>query len=89
MEYGDQKKIFTTVKNKINEWLGGRNTIDRLMKDKIDDFYLSEEQPIPIRIGNKTIYVGNMVYQNYKYFLIQFAKIMSNIGVQIINMDIP
>ncbi len=88
MTFEEQKNVFVTAKNKIGEWLNGRNTIDRLMTDKVDDFYLTDEQPMPIMVGGKTIYVGNMTYNNYKYFLVQFAKIMANIGTNIINMDI-
>ena len=56
-------------RKQLNKLLLSNNNINRLMTDKVNDYILIEEQPLPIQIGNKTIFVGNLTLENnYMFF---------------------
>ena len=82
------KSIIIKIREAIDDNLKSRNSIDRLMRDKIEDFYLIDEQPLPIKIGEKTIYVGNLTFNNWRRFIHDFSKIMANVGISIANFEI-
>lgn len=87
MKEEEQKKYFQKIREKYNELFHGRNTIDKLLRDKIDDWFLLEEFPLPIRIGKKTLWVGNLNLENQNTFLESFAQIMALRGINIINFE--
>ena len=58
------------------------------MTDKVDDYILVEEQPVPIRVGDKTIYVGNFTMANHWKFWYAYMKMLVIIGVKNINFEL-
>lgn len=73
------------VRKLVNETLLQKNSIDRLFTDKVEDYILIEEQPMPIRIGSRTIYVGNFTLETEKKFFQEWAKIISLLIARIVN----
>lgn len=76
------------VRKKINSLLLGTNSIDRIMTDKVNDYILIEEQPLPIQIGDRTIYIGNFTLDNNFKFWDGYGKILALIGMKFINFDL-
>ena len=76
------------MRKKVNSLLiGSFNNIDKLMTDKVDDFILIEEQPLPIKIGARTIYIGNLTLDNnYKWWKM-YGELFANIGVKFVNFE--
>ena len=70
MELHDLRKM-------VNETLLQKNSIDRLFTDKVEDYILIKEQPMPIRIGKKTIFIGNFNIDTEIKFFEQWAQIIS------------
>lgn len=64
------------------------NSIDRLMTDKVNDYILIEEQPLPIEIGDKVIYIGNFTLDNNFKFWDTYGKLLANIGMKHINFEL-
>lgn len=86
--YKTQKNVFQKIRDRYYEVMESRQTIDRLMKDKVSDYYLMEEFPLPIKIGGRTLWIGNLTLENNQKFLEMFSHIIGNLTSQIINMDI-
>jgi hypothetical protein len=76
------------LRDKIYQRFGEVNSIDKLMKDKLEPYVIMDELPLPIQIGEKKIYVGNLNLENESYYFTQFAKILSNLGLQNIMIDL-
>lgn len=86
-----------TIRQIWNKFMLKTNNIDRLMTDKIEDFILIQEQPIPIQIKNVTgiedgkdrvLFIGNFNFDNEHKFFHQWAKIISLLSAKIINMGL-
>jgi len=76
------------IREKWNDFMLDTKNINRLMTDKVEDYILLEEQPLPIRVGTKTIYIGNFNFKNENKFFQQWATILSNMSARIINMEL-
>lgn len=86
--YRDQKNIYEKIRDRYYEIMNGRNTIDKLMKDKVSEYYLMEEFPLPIKIGSRTLWIGNLTIENNREFLSCLAKLFAGFSSKIINLDI-
>jgi hypothetical protein len=71
------------------------NTIDRLLTDKVEDYILIQEQPLPILIkdltgmgGDRVLYVGNFTFDNEHKFFREWAMIISNLMSRLTNMEL-
>ena len=78
----DYKKI----KNFYSRFVSGANSIDKLMSDKLDDYLIVEDLPLPVKIGAKTIFIGNLTRQTYRNFLRKYAECMSLLGCEKLNI---
>jgi hypothetical protein len=58
------------------------------MRDKLEPYILLDELPCPIQVGDKTIYVGNLNLDNEAYFFNGWAKILGNLSLQNLFMDL-
>lgn len=76
------------IRKKITKYLLGLNNIDRLMTDKINDYILIEEPPLPIRIGNKTIYIGSFNLEQNNILWDEWLKLLAILGCKQINFDL-
>jgi len=76
------------IREKWNKLSLSYNCIDKIMTDKVDDYILIEEFPIPINIGDKVIYVGNFTYDNEEKFFKMYSKILGALSARIINMEL-
>ena len=76
------------ARKKINEYLMGLNNIDKLMTDKVNDYVLIEEQPLPIKIGDRTIFVGNFTIENNFKFWDGYGQILALIGIKFLNFEL-
>lgn len=76
------------IREKIYERIGKINTIDTLMKNKVAPYVILDELPLPIQIGEKVIYVGNLNLKNEDFFFTGFAKILGNLGLQHLFMEL-
>lgn len=88
MQYDEYKGIIKKMRDKINKVLSGAMSIDKLMKDKVEDYILIDEQPLPITVGNRTIFVGNMTYKNEHLFFNKWAEVVAAMGARIVNMQL-
>lgn len=73
--------------NIVKELFSGTNNIDKLFTDKLNDYTLIEEVPLSIRIGEKTIYVGNFTLENNFKFFDMYGKLMAHLGLKYVNFD--
>jgi hypothetical protein len=78
----------TEFRKKVYEHMRNVNSVDKLMKDKLDPYILLDELPCPIQVGNKTIFVGNLNLNNEDYYFRNYAKILANYGLQNLFMDL-
>ena len=76
------------IREKINGFLLQRNTIDRIMTDKIDDFIIIQEQPLPIQIGEKIILVGNFTFETEQKFFTEWMQIPAILAAKHLNKSI-
>jgi hypothetical protein len=88
LEYDNYKGVIKKMREKVGDILAGSLNIDKLMKDKVEDYILLEEQPMPIGIGERTIFVGNLTYNNEHLFFNKWAKLISLLGAKIVNMEL-
>ncbi len=88
LEYDKYKSAITKMRDKVRDLLAGSKNIDKLMKDKVEDYILLSEQPLPITIGNRTIFVGNFTFTNEHKFFNDWAEIISALGAKIVNMEL-
>lgn len=84
----EQKTIMETARKKIKQIMGVVPNIDSLMRDKVDEYILTEELPCPIRIGEKVIYVGNFNLGIDNTFFRDYTKIIGNLGLQVVNFEL-
>jgi len=76
------------TRKKIREMLLGRSRIDRLMTDKVDDYILIQEQPLPLPIGDRILFIGNLtVENNYKFWEV-YGQILANMGLKFVNFEL-
>ena len=88
MEHLDTRQIIAAALGRVREKMFKANTIEKLMSEKVEDYILIEELPMPVRIGMKTIYIGNFTLQNEHEFFLSFAKLMACVGLKHITMDL-
>jgi hypothetical protein len=83
----DQKDILHNWREKIEKMVLGTNNVDRLMREKVEDYILCEELPISIKVGQYRVWVGTFNLNNdYKFWHI-YGKILANVGLQFVNFD--
>jgi len=73
------------VRKKVSKLLMGCHNVDKMMTDKVNDYILIEEQPLPIDIGKHTIYIGNFTLDNNFKFWEVYGKLLATIGMKFIN----
>jgi hypothetical protein len=83
-----QKSARVSVKDRINNLLAGSKNINTLITKKVEDYVLIEEEPIPIRVGDRTIFIGNMTYENEHLFFQRWAEIIAALSAKTLNMEI-
>ena len=66
----------------------GCHNVDKMMTDKVNDYILIEEQPLPIDIGKHTIYIGNFTLDNNFKFWEVYGKLLATIGMKFINFEL-
>jgi len=76
------------IVNSYKKFMKNTNNIDRLMTDKLDDFVLLEEPPMPVQLGNKVIFVGTFNFKNEDKFFHQWAMILSAMSSRLINLEL-
>jgi hypothetical protein len=69
----------TAIRKKVNEYHLSRNSIDKLMTEKVDEMIVVKEQPLPVQVGRKIIMVGNFTFENENLFFRKWAKILGAI----------
>jgi len=88
LQYDKYKGFMQKMREKVNDIVSGSLNIDKLMKDKVEDYILINEQPLPIQIGERTIFVGNLTYNNEHLFFNEWAQIVAALGAKIVNMEL-
>jgi hypothetical protein len=83
------------IRKMWNKFMLKQNSIDRLLTDKVEDYVLIQEQPLPILIkdtcgmgGDRVLYVGNFNLDNEHKFFHEWAKIIGLLSAKIINMQL-
>ena len=77
----DLSKIRTVV----SDTLLNMNSINRLMKDKVEDYILVEEQPMPIKVGKKILFIGNLTLENEMKFFGEWGQLFGMLAGRIAN----
>lgn len=80
--------ILQEARQKTHDLVSQINTVDRLMRDRLDPYVIIDELPLPIQIGEKIIYIGNLNLDNESYFFKHYAKILGNLGLQNMFIDL-
>jgi predicted DNA-binding transcriptional regulator AlpA len=81
------KSRLIELREKIEDMTHEANCIDRLMREKVDDYILVDEVPMPIQIGSKTIWIGSFTIDNQYTFFNDYPKILASIGADIVNFE--
>lgn len=79
---------FKAFQSSVKDLFAQRNTIDKLMSDKVEDFHLIEEAPMPVFIGGRLMFVGNLTLENLYVFIDMCARIFANVGIQLTSFDV-
>lgn len=87
-QFSKYKGFISEMRKKVNDLLSGSQNIEKLMSDKVEDYILLEEQPMPIIIGDRTIFIGNFTWETEQSFFEKWAKIISLLGARIINYEL-
>ena len=82
-----QLEYINALRSKIDSIFSYKNTADKLLQEKVDEYILVEELPIAIKIGARTIYVGNFTIQNQYTFFNEYPKILAHVGMQSVDFD--
>jgi hypothetical protein len=88
LQYDKYKGIIQKMREKVGDIVSGSMNVDKLMKDKVEDYILLDEQPLPIQVGDRTIFIGNLTYNNEHLFFNKWAQIVSALGAKIVNMEL-
>lgn len=75
------------MRESVERLLFQNNNVDMLMRNKIDDFHLIEEAPMPVVIAGRLMFVGNLTLDNLYKFVDLSAEIFANVGAQITLAD--
>ena len=59
-----------------------RPGIDHLIQQQMEDYSITQEAPLRIRIGSRTLYVGHFTLDNQHRFFALFGQLLGNIGAQ-------
>ena len=74
-----QKNHLAEARRLIMEWVMNKPSIDKLLQDKVDDFIIVRELPLPIKIGERTIYIGTFTLETQDIFFREYAILMAAI----------
>jgi len=80
--------IIKKARELINEYVLSRPSIDKLLKDKVADYILIREIPLPIAIGEKKIYVGTFTMETMDVFFTEYAKVMGLIAARHAGLEV-
>lgn len=83
-----QKGILTSARRWIEENMLQRPSIDKLLRDKVDDYIIIRELPLPIKIGDRTIYVGTFTLETQDVFFKEYVKLLAMIGARHGNLEL-
>lgn len=83
-----QKNVLHSIRQMVSNALKNSNNVSRLMTDKVEDYILLEEQPIPIKIGDRIIFIGTFTYENELRFWKDWIKLMSALYADKVNFDL-
>jgi len=91
-QFNDQQTQFQNVisfgREKVKQFLSAGNNVESLIDKKVEDYILLEEQPMPIQVGDRTIYIGNFTYENEHKFFHQWAEIIGALQAKLMNMKL-
>lgn len=76
------------MREKVYEIIDKQNSVDKLMRDKVDPYIIIDELPLPVQIGEKVIYIGNLNLKNESEFFKKCAEILGNLGLQNIFVEL-
>lgn len=76
------------VRQKIQDRFGQVNSIDKLMKDKLSPYVIMDELPLPIQIGEKVLYIGNLNLKNEDYYFKNFITLLATLGLENMIIDL-
>ncbi len=77
------------LKKRISEFLlGNANSIDSLMREKLDDFTIIKELPQSISIGGKRMLIGNFTIENEHEFFNKWARLIGLMSAEILNWEL-
>jgi len=81
-------KVLEDIREKYNKFMLNTKSIDTIMTKKVEEYIIIQEQPIPVFIGNKVIYVGNFTYDNEQLFFRKYGLLLGALAAKIINMEL-
>lgn len=81
-------ELMKNIRDKWNKFMLQTNSIDTILTEKVNEYILLEEQPLPITIGDKIIFIGNLNFNNEQKFFHTWALLLSALASKIINMEL-
>lgn len=83
-----QKNIITEARRMVEEYVMSRPSIDKLLREKVDDYVIIRELPLPIKIGENTIYIGTFSLETQDIFFKEYVKLLSLVGTRHANIEL-
>jgi hypothetical protein len=80
-----EKSALDTMKESrrlMQEYLFEKPSIDKLLKNKVDDYIILREIPLPVIIGEKKIYVGTFALETQDIFFTEYTKLIALIAAR-------
>lgn len=81
-------KLLSDIRKRYNGFMLDTKSINTIMTKKVEEYVLMNEQPLPIFIGNKVIYVGNFTYDTEQLFFRKWGMLIGALSAKIINMEL-
>ena len=81
-------KVLEDIRDKYNNVMLSTRSINTILTKKVEEYIILEEQPLPVIIGKKVIYVGNFTYDNEQLFFRKYGLLLGAMASKIINMEL-
>ena len=83
-----QKNLIHKIRELVGKTFDNQSGVSRLMRDKVEDYVILEEQPLPIKIGDKVLFVGNFTFETEIKFWKLWVQIMATLQAGKYNFDL-
>lgn len=87
-QFEEQKTLIHKIREIVAQTIDKQNGVSRLMRDKVEDYIILDEQPMPVKIGNRVIFIGNFTFENEIRFWKKWVQILACLKTGKHNFDL-